>query len=133
LGIQKTHNESWEDYLEAILRITQRQGYCRSVDIANQLEVSKPSVSVAMNNLRQAGLIDVAGDKRIELTEQGYEIAERVFARHKFFREKLIQVGVDPETAEREACVLEHAISDDSFEKIRAYLRSCAYDASKHA
>ena len=133
MGIQKTHNESWEDYLEAILRITQRQGYCRSVDIANQLEVSKPSVSVAMNNLRQAGLIDVAGDKRIELTERGYEIAERVFTRHKFFREKLIQVGVDPETAEREACVLEHAISDDSFEKICAYLRSCEYDASKHA
>ncbi|MBQ8088649.1 MAG: metal-dependent transcriptional regulator [Clostridia bacterium] len=119
---QERHNESREDYLEAILRITQRKGLCRSVDIADQLEISKPSVSVAMVNLREAGLIEMESDKRILLTEAGREIAERIYRRHVYFKKLLQSAGVEEGVAEHEACSLEHAVSEDSFKKIEAYL-----------
>lgn len=115
------HNESQEDYLEAILRITERKGYCRSIDIAEQLDISKPSVSVAMVNLRNADLIEMEADKRIQLTDRGQAIAERIFRRHLFFRNLFTDMGIDPETAETEACAMEHAISEDTFEKFEQY------------
>ena len=112
------HNESREDYLEAILRILLEKGVCRSVDVADKLEYSKPSVSVAMVNLREAGLVEMDEDKHISLTDAGRVIAEQVYRRHCYFKSKLLAIGVDPETAEHEACALEHAISEETFCKI---------------
>ena len=111
-------NESQENYLEAILRITAEKGYCRSVDIADRLLVAKPSVSTAMRKLLEKGLIEMDSSKFIRLTEAGCKLAEEVFGRHSYFKECLIAAGVDEATAEKEACALEHGISEDSFRKL---------------
>lgn len=113
---------SREDYLEAILLIEKKKGEVRNVDVAEQLDFSKPSVTRAMLLLAEEGMVTLAGDKRIRLTEAGRAVAERVAEKHQFFKEMLEQAGVMEDNAAREACRIEHAISDDSFEKVkRAY------------
>lgn len=115
---------STEDYLEAILIVTRKQGACRMTDIARYLGYSKPSVSVALRKLEEEGLI-VKDDWRVLLSDKGQEIAEHTYEKHKFFKKMLLSVGVDDATAEQEACLVEHAISDDSFHKMVEHWGDC--------
>ena len=110
---------SGEDYLEAILVLQKKMGMVRSVDVARHLEVSKPSVCHAVATLRDGGFLMMDEDHFLHLTDVGREVAERIYERHRFFTEQLIAAGVDPKTAEADACRIEHTISQDSFEKIR--------------
>ena len=110
---------SGEDYLEAVLVLQQKQGMVRSVDVARHMEVSKPSVCHAVATLRDGGFLTMDEDHFLHLTDVGREVAERIYERHCFFTEQLIAAGVDPKTAEADACRIEHIISQDSFEKIR--------------
>ena len=110
---------SGEDYLEAILVLQKKLGMVRSVDIARHMEVSKPSVCHAVATLRDGGFLTMDEDHFLHLTDVGREVAERIYERHCFFTEQLIATGVDPKTAEADACRIEHIISQDSFEKIR--------------
>ncbi len=112
--------ESAEDYLEAILFITQKNGRARSIDVAKHLGITKPSVSVAMKNLRAEGYIEMdnkTGD--LTLLPLGEAIAEKTYERHVTIRDLLISLGVDHETATKDACRMEHAISDESFAAIK--------------
>ena len=111
--------ESAENYLETILIIQERKGSVRSIDIANELNFSKPSVSVAMKNLRENGYISVDDNGYISLTDSGYEIADRMYEPHRVISEYFMLLGVDPETAVKDACRIEHIISIDSFEAIK--------------
>jgi DtxR family Mn-dependent transcriptional regulator len=113
--------ESAENYLETILVLSIRSGQVRSIDIANELSFSKPSVSVAMKNLRTGGYITMNKDGMISLTEKGREIAERIYERHTLLTQWLITLGVDPETAAADACRIEHVISADTFAAIKAH------------
>ena len=110
---------SGEDYLEAILVLQKKLGMVRSVDVARHMEVSKPSVCHAVATLRDGGFLTMDEDQFLHLTDVGREVAERIYERHCFFTEQLIATGVDPKTAEADACRIEHIISQDSFEKIR--------------
>ena len=110
---------SGEDYLEAILVLQKKLGVVRSVDVARHMEVSKPSVCHAVATLRDGGFLTMGEDHFLHLTDVGREVAERIYERHCFFTEQLIATGVDPKTAEADACRIEHIISQDSFEKIR--------------
>ena len=110
---------SGEDYLEAILVLQKKLGMVRSVDVARHMEVSKPSVCHAVATLRDGGFLTMDEDHFLHLTDVGREMAERTYERHCFFTEQLIAAGVDPKTAEADACRIEHIISQDSFEKIR--------------
>ena len=110
---------SGEDYLEAILVLQKKLGMVRSVDVARHMEVSKPSVCHAVATLRDGGFLTMDEDHFLHLTDVGREVAERIYERHCFFTEQLIATGVDPKTAEADACRIEHIISQDSFEKIR--------------
>ena len=114
--------ESAENYLETILILNQRIGDVRSIDIANELNYSKPSVSVAMKNLRQKGYVTVSGEGFILLTEEGRALAETVYERHSVLSRWLIRLGVTPETAIADACKMEHDMSAESFEAVKAYL-----------
>ncbi len=96
----------------------------RSIDIANELNFSKPSVSIAMKNLRENGYIEVSSKGFIELAEPGREIAERIYERHTFISEWLSDIGVDPKVAAEDACRMEHIISAESFEAIKKYVKS---------
>lgn len=109
---------SGEDYLEAMLILERRNGMARSVDIAEQLGVSKPSVSRAVALLKKGGFLLAEGNQ-LYLTDTGREVAEKIYERHCFFKSRLMSAGVDEKTAEKEACLLEHTLSDDSFEKIK--------------
>ena len=111
-------HKSAEDYLEMILRLTEEKGYARSVDIALGLGVSKPSVSVAMKQLREGGYITMDKENYIALTDSGMEIAKRIYDRHKVLTKLLVRIGVDPETAQEDACKVEHDISAATFEAI---------------
>ena len=120
-------HKSAEDYLEMILRLTEEKGYARSVDIAMGLGVSKPSVSVAMKQLREGNYIVMDKDNYISLTETGMEIAQRIYERHKVLTRMLTMIGVDEKTAEDDACKVEHDISvqtctalKDQLEKMEA-------------
>ena len=113
---------SGEDYLEAILVLQQKQGMVRSVDVARHLEVTKPSVCHAMGVLRDGGFLTMDEDHYLHLTDIGKAVAEKIYERHCFFRDKLIAAGVDPETAERDACGIEHAISEESFRRLKQAL-----------
>lgn len=116
--------ESAENYLETILIIQERKGSVRSIDIANELNFSKPSVSVAMKNLRENGYISVDDNGYISLTDSGFDIADRMYERHRIISQYFMLLGVDPETAVKDACRIEHIISIDSFEAIRGeYVR----------
>jgi len=113
-------HKSAEDYLEMILRLSEEKGYVRSVDIAAGLSVSKPSVSVAMKHLREDGYITMDKDNYIALTQAGMEIARRIYSRHKALTEILIRIGVDPATAQEDACRVEQ---DDPTETYAAIVR----------
>lgn len=121
-------HKSAEDYLEMILMLDEQKGYVRSVDIATRLSVSKPSVSVAMKHLREDGYILMGRDNYITLTESGMEIARRIYDRHKALTEILIRIGVDPETAQEDACKVEHDISAETYEAIVRQLRKSLPD-----
>lgn len=112
-------NEARDDYLETILLIKRSKGYCRAINIANELNVTKPSVSVELGKLQEMGLITLDEEKMIHFTEEGQALAELTYAKHSYFRKLLLAVGVDEETAEREACAMEHAVSGDTFYRIR--------------
>ena len=116
-------HESAEDYLEAILILRERQGAVRSIDVVHQLELTKPSVSVAMKNLRQKNYITVSEDGFIRLTDTGRSLAEAVYERHSLLSEWLIHLGVNPDTAVADACRMEHDMSPESFEAIKKYLK----------
>ncbi|MBQ3270598.1 MAG: metal-dependent transcriptional regulator [Clostridia bacterium] len=115
-------HKSAEDYLEMILRLTEEKGYARSVDIAVGLSVSKPSVSVAMKQLREGGYIVMDADNYIFLTDSGKEIAHRIYERHKVLTRVLTLIGVDAHTAQEDACKVEHDISPQTFDAIKDQL-----------
>ena len=114
-------HESAENYLETILLLQQRKGSVRSIDIANELEFSKPSVSVAMKNLRQGGDIEMDASGQIRLLPPGLAIAEMVLEKHRLMTQFLIGLGVSPEVAAEDACRIEHVLSDESFEAIKQH------------
>ena len=108
---------SGEDYLEAVLILQKKQGMVRSIDLARHMGFSKPSISHAVGVLKNGGFLTVDEDGFLHLTAIGREVAEKIYERHLFFTEQLVAAGVDLETAEQEACRMEHAISDTSFQK----------------
>ena len=110
---------SAENYLETILVLQQRNGTVRSIDIVNELSFTKPSVSVAMKNLRQSGMIDVDAGGYITLLDEGLIIAEKIYERHTILTEWLIQLGVPAQIADEDACKIEHVISPESFLAIK--------------
>lgn len=114
---------SGEDYLEAILILQKQMGESavRSVDLARHMGFSKPSISHAVSVLRDGGFLTVDKDGFLHLTEEGRVIAEKIYERHQFFTEQLIAAGVNETTAEEDACRIEHAISDESFQKLQRY------------
>ncbi len=116
--------ESAENYLEAILAIKRKKGTVRSIDVANHLNVTKPSVSVAMKSFREEGYIHVDANGEITLTEKGTTIAEKIFERHQVIAKALMALGVDEETAYNDSCKIEHDISNQTFEKLKEYLTS---------
>lgn len=117
---QHKSEESVEDYLETILLLSKRLSEVRSIDIATELGYSKPSVSVAMKNLKARNYIVVSENGYITLTEDGRALAESVYERHSLLRDWLISLGVNPETAAADACKMEHDISPESFEAIKS-------------
>ncbi|HIR09730.1 MAG TPA: metal-dependent transcriptional regulator [Candidatus Avoscillospira stercoripullorum] len=116
-------HESGEDYLETILRLREEKGQVRSIDVAGALSVSKPSVSVAMKKLRDSGHIEMDETGLLTLTAEGEAVAQRIYERHRVIAKMLMGLGVEPETAAREACKIEHDISADTFEKIKRHIR----------
>ena len=116
-------HESAEDYLEQILMLLEQKGHARSVDIAAGLDVSKPSVSVAMKKLRENGYILMSSDSLISLTDKGYAIARKIYDRHQALTKYLIQIGVPEALAKEDACKIEHDLSQESFEAICAQIR----------
>lgn len=114
--------ESAENYLETILIIKERKGEVRSVDIVNELGFSKPSVSVAMKNLRENGYISMDSKGYIELTNTGKDIATTMYERHKLFTKWLMDLGVSEKTAKEDACRMEHVISAETFECIKKHV-----------
>ncbi len=117
----RTH-ESREDYLEAILVLSQTLPMVRSIDVANYMDFSKPSVSVAVSNLKSALLLTVSPDGGLHLTEAGRALAEQVYERHQLLTQWLTELGVDAETAAADACRIEHVISQSSFECLRQHV-----------
>ena len=116
--------ESAENYLETILILSRAGIPVRSIDIVNELNYTKPSVSVAMRNLRSSGHVRVDADGYISLTRSGREIAETMYERHVMISDWLISLGVDRVTAVDDACRMEHAMSEKSFEAIKGYIKS---------
>ncbi len=116
--------ESAENYLEAILVLKNKKGSVRSIDVAHELMVSKPSVSVAMKHFRENGYITVSSDGNLSLTEKGLKVAERVYMRHQVITEALLMLGVDEITAKEDACKVEHDISDYTFEKLKSFIEN---------
>ena len=113
---------SGEDYLEAVLVLQKKKGMVRSVDVARHMEVSKPSVCHAVATLRDGGFLTMDSDYFLHLTDVGREVAEQIYEKHRFFTEMLINAGVDPITAERDACRIEHVISESSFQRLKKTL-----------
>ncbi len=118
-----------EDYLEAMLMLKEKHGYVRSIDVAEQLGVTKPSVSYATKRLRENGYITMDREGLISLTDAGLEIAERMYERHKLLTRFLIELGVNEETAREDACKIEHDVSQESFEAIRSHARKVMGEA----
>ena len=116
-------HESAEDYLEQILMLLEKKGHARSIDIAVGLNVTKPSVSVAMKKLRENKYITMAEDGLISLTDKGYAIARKIYDRHKTLTKYLVQLGVPEEIAREDACKIEHDLSEESYEAIRSQIR----------
>ena len=120
--MKKLH-ASGEDYLEAVLVLQKEKGMVRSVDVSRHLDVSKPSVCHAVATLKEGGFLTMDEDSFLHLTDVGREVAERTYEKHCFFIRLLVDAGVEPKTAEQDACRMEHAISDDSFQKIKSGLQ----------
>ena len=116
--------ESAENYLEAIFILKNRKGYVRSIDIATELGYSKPSVSRAMKLLREHDYITVEPDGAIMLTPSGQTIAEQMYERHTFLAQFLMGLGLDEETAKDDACRIEHVISAETFERLKAFIEA---------
>ena len=117
--------QSSEDYLEAMLMLKERRGYVRSVDVATQLDVTKPSVSYATKRLRENGYITMDTDGLIGLTDAGMEIASRIYERHQLLTQILIDLGVSEEAAREDACKIEHDLSIETFDVIRERVHHC--------
>ena len=115
-------HESAEDYLESILILKERRGVVRSIDIVNELGYSKPSVSIAMKKLRENGYISMDVDGSITLKESGQKIAERIYHRHRTITHLFTLLGVSPDVAAEDACKVEHDLSEETFEKIHAFV-----------
>ena len=116
--------ESAENYLETILVLHRRKTNVRAIDIANEMNFSKPSVSVAMKNLRLGGYIQVNDDGNIVLLDKGQEIAEKIYERHTLISEWLTAMGVDPEIAAEDACRIEHVISAETFDALKRHVKT---------
>ena len=117
--MKKLH-ASGEDYLEAVLVLQKQKGMVRSVDVARHMDVSKPSVCHAVATLKNGGFLTMDDGFFLHLTNIGREVAEQIYEKHRFFTERLIAAGVDPETAEADACRIEHVISEESFRRLKA-------------
>lgn len=113
-----TIHESAEDYLEQILMLLEQKGHARSIDIATERKVSKPSVSIAMKKLRENGYIRMSSDSLISLTDKGYTIARKMYNRHQALTKYLLQLGVPEDIARGDACRIEHVLSEESFTAI---------------
>ena len=124
--------ESGEMYLETILILSRQKGYVRAVDISEYMAYSKPSVSRAVGLLKSNGYITIDEESHIRLTQSGLDIAEKILDRHTILTRLLISLGVDPETASADACKLEHAISDTSFEAIKNHMTQYGDDKKTH-
>lgn len=121
---------SGEDYLETIYILNRRTGFVRSIDIANEMGYSKPSVSKGMSLLREMGYITVAADGEIKLTKNGLKRAKEVYSRHLLIREFFIRkLGVNPTTAEIDACKVEHVISEETYLRLRDFMSECLSDS----
>lgn len=118
--------KSSEDYLEAMLMLKERRGYIRSIDVAAELNVTKPSVSYAVKRLRENGYITMDATGQIHLTDTGLAIAESMYERHKLLTAFLVALGVEEETARQDACKIEHDLSDETFAAIRRHAESGA-------
>ena len=116
---------SMEDYLEAVLMLQPKHGYVRCMDVAAFLGVTKPSVSRAVKELSKRGCLLKKTDGTLSLTEKGLELAERIYEKHRFFTQRLMEAGISPELAELEACRMEHVISQESFEHLRDAYNAC--------
>ena len=110
---------SGEDYLEAILVLHKKMGMVRSVDVARHMEVTKPSVCHAVNSLKDGGFLVMDEDRFLHLTDVGRDVAEKTYEKHCFFTRLLVEAGVDPKTAEQDACRMEHVISENSFRHLK--------------
>ncbi len=117
-------HESGEMYLETIHILLKKNGRVRAVDVAEHMGYSKPSISRAMGLLKRGGFIETQPDGSIALTDTGLSVAEKIYERHTLLSRLLITLGVDPEIAAEDACKLEHAISDESFEAIKAHIET---------
>lgn len=115
--------ESEENYLESILMISEKKDKVKAVDIARKLDFSKPSVSYAVKNLQEKGLIEIKENNDIVLTKAGYDIAEEIYDRHNVVAKVLMFMGVNEETAYRDSCEIEHRISQESFDRIKQYAK----------
>ncbi len=113
---------SGEDYLEAILALRQEKGFVRSIDVAQRLGFSKPSISRAMSILRNDGYVTMEQDGRLELTESGEQVARSIYERHQLLTRWLIHLGVTPEVAAEDACRIEHDISEETFQCMKTHL-----------
>lgn len=114
-------HESAEDYLETILILKERSGLVRSIDIATEMNYSKPSISVAMKKLRENGYIEMDKEGFITLTDSGYKIASSIYNRHKVLTAFFVSLGVNQETAAEDACKIEHDLSEETFQKIKEH------------
>ena len=112
-------HQSGEDYLEAILMLQKEKGIVRSIDVAQHMGVSKPSVCHAVTTLKKGGFLTMDEDFSLHLTDVGQEVAEQTYEKHCFFTRLLTEAGVDPKTAERDACRMEHMISESSFRHLK--------------
>ena len=115
-------HQSGEDYLEAILMLQKEKGMVRSVDVARHMDVSKPSVCHAVATLRDGGFLTMDEDYFLHLTDAGREVAEQIYEKNRFFTKMLTNAGVDPIAAERDACRIEHVISESSFQRLKKTL-----------
>lgn len=115
--------ESREDYLERILVLREKLGKVRSIDIVNDSGFSKPSISIAMKKLKENNLITVDKEGYISLTTTGENIAKNIYERHVVISELLVQIGVDKEVAQKDACLIEHDLSEITFEKIKQFVK----------
>ena len=121
MNLRNFRNEARDDYLEAILLITLEKGHCRSINIAEALNVTKPSVSVAVGKLVEDGLITLDDEKMIHFTPEGRELAELTLDKHNYLKSILVEAGIDADVAEKEACAMEHGISESSFQKLKEH------------